>query len=82
MEKSSRYFSSDRSSPFTCGVWLAGDKKDSATKDKNPSSVDAIKKRGEIKIAVFGDLSHMVIWMPKVKIKATMSILAIKSQKI
>lgn len=38
-----------------CGT--AGDKKDSATKDKNPSSVDAIKKRGEIKIAVFGDLS-------------------------
>lgn len=38
-----------------CGT--SGDKKDNATKDKNPSSVDAIKKRGEIKIAVFGDLS-------------------------
>ena len=32
-------------------------KKDSSKAVNNPSSVEAIKKRGEIKIAVFGDLS-------------------------
>lgn len=34
-----------------------GAKKEGSADDKNPSSVAAIQKRGEIKIAVFGDLS-------------------------
>ena len=38
-------------------VACGSSKKESTSEDKNPSSVDAIKKRGEIKIAVFGDLS-------------------------
>ncbi|XOQ36678.1 MAG: ABC transporter substrate-binding protein [Lactococcus sp.] len=38
-------------------VACGSSKKEGTSEDKNPSSVDAIKKRGEIKIAVFGDLS-------------------------
>lgn len=42
---------------LTVTLAACGAKKEGAVDDKNPSSVAAIQKRGEIKIAVFGDLS-------------------------
>ncbi|GAB2021820.1 transporter substrate-binding domain-containing protein [Pseudolactococcus yaeyamensis] len=38
-------------------VACSSSKKEGTSEDKNSSSVEAIKKRGEVKIAVFGDLS-------------------------
>jgi protein involved in sex pheromone biosynthesis len=63
-----------------CGT--SGDKKDNATKDKNPSSVDAIKNVVKLKSQYLATYHLMGIWMLTVRIRAMMSISAIKLQKI